>query len=465
MSIQPHILLVDDEEILREVITALLEDEGYRVTSVPTGEDGVEKVKAEAPDLVLMDLMLPGKGGLAALEETLQIDPDLVVIMISAYGSVENAVQATKAGAFDFITKPFQNEELLLVLKNGLKKRSLELENRRLKRTLQEKSTFKNILGKSEAMQKIFDLISQVAPRRSTVLISGESGTGKELVAKAIHSSSPRANKSFVAVNSGSIPSELLESELFGHVKGAFTGATATKKGLFEVADGGTIFLDEVGTLPLDTQAKLLRVIQEREFRRVGGLENIHVDVRIIAATNIDLKEATERRDFREDLFYRLNVITIGLPPLRERNQDIPLLAEHFVQYFSQENDRSVCSLEPAALRLLMECDWPGNVRELENAIERAVVLAPEDGRISPDLFPPDLMDSRTVKVSSLELLGNGESLKDVVSEYEKGLILSALEKSDWNQKKAATLLKVNPSTLNEKLKRLNIKVPKAMGH
>jgi transcriptional regulator with PAS, ATPase and Fis domain len=291
-------------------------------------------------------------------------------------------------------------------------------------------------------------------------LIAGESGTGKELVARAIHSCSPRSNHAFVAVNSGSIPSDLLESELFGHVKGAFTGAIASKKGLFEIADGGTIFLDEVGTLPLETQSRLLRVIQEREFRQVGGLKNIVVDVRIIAATNIDLKEAMEQQRFREDLYYRLNVISINLPPLRERKGDIPLLAEHFVLQFSKENDRPDCHLDPSTLKLLMECDWPGNVRELENVMERAVVLAPDEGRITQELFPREVLDSSSSGLDSLGSLENGATLKDLVLEYEKKLILTALQKADWSQKKAASLLRMNRSTLNEKLKRLQIKIP-----
>jgi len=280
----PSILIIDDEQVMRDVLTTLLTEEGYRVFSAGTGEEGVEQIRQQAVDLVVLDLMLPGQGGLATLEEILGLDPDLVVVMISAYASIKNAVRATQSGAFDFVTKPFNNEELLLVISNGLKKRSLEIENRQLRRTLKGQSVFQNIVGNSDRIQKIFDLISQVAPRRSTVLISGESGTGKELVAKAIHSLSPRSDGPFIAVNSSSIPIDLLESELFGHVKGAFTGASSAKKGLFEIASGGTIFLDEVGTLPTDTQVKLLRVIQEREFRRVGGLENIKVDVRIIAA-------------------------------------------------------------------------------------------------------------------------------------------------------------------------------------
>ena len=445
---------------MREVITTLLEEEGYRVTSAATGEEGIEKVKEDACDLVLLDLMLPSMSGLEALEEIILIDPDIVVVMISAYASIETAVEATKSGAFDFVTKPFKNEELWLVVKNGLKKRSLVIENRQLKKTLKERHSFKNIVGKSEPMQQVFDLITQVAPRRSTVLITGESGTGKELVARAIHSCSPRSNHAFVPVNSGSIPSNLLESELFGHVKGAFTGAIAGKKGLFEIADGGTIFLDEVGTLPLETQSRLLRVIQEREFRQVGGLKNIVVDVRIIAATNIDLKEAMEQQRFREDLYYRLNVISINLPPLRERKRDIPLLAEHFVRQFSKENDRPDCHLDPSTLKLLMECDWPGNVRELENVMERAVVLAPDEGRITQELLPREVLDSSSMGLGSLGSLENGATLKDLVLEYEKTLILTALQKADWSQKKAASLLRMNRSTLNEKLKRLQIKIP-----
>ena len=457
---KPSILVIDDEEIMREVIAALLTEEGFRATCAATGKEGLEKAQQETPDLVLLDLMLPGMNGFATLKEILRVDPDTVVIMISAYASIKDAVEATKAGAFDFVTKPFNNEELLLVVKNGLEKRTLEIENRRLKKTLKERFTFENIVGKSEPMQQVFDLITQVAPRRSTVLIEGESGTGKELVAKAIHSSSQRSDGAFVAVNSGSIPSDLLESELFGHVKGAFTGATASKKGLFEIADGGTIFLDEVGTLPLDTQSKLLRVIQEREFRRVGGLDNIKVDVRIIAATNIDLKVAVENHLFREDLYYRLNVIAIDLPPLRDRKQDIPLLAEHFAQQFAQENDRPDCLLDHSVVKLLMQSDWPGNVRELENVIERAVVLAPESGEITPDLFPRDVLSLGSVNIDRLDVLANGATLKDLVREYEKDLIMDALQMADWNQKKAAVLLRVKASTLNEKLKRLNIKMP-----
>jgi DNA-binding NtrC family response regulator len=458
MPVQPSILVIDDEEVMRDVMSRLLADGGYRVSLAATPDEGLERLSHDVYDLILLDLMLPGKSGLETLKEILDIDPNAVIIMITAYGTVESAVQATKAGAFDFITKPFKNEELLLAVKNGVTKRNLEMENRELKKSFRDRFAFQSIVGKSDQMRRVYDLISQVGPTRSTVLIVGESGTGKELVAKAVHNCSPRANAAFVAVNSGTIPAELLESELFGHVKGAFTGAIASKKGLFEIADQGTIFLDEVGTVPLDTQAKLLRVIQEREFRRVGGLDHVKVDVRIIAATNTDLKRSVEERTFRDDLYYRLNVITIHLPALRERREDVPALAEHFIDRFSKENGRSRCVLDQRAMRLLMEYDWPGNVRELENVIERAVVLASADGVISPALFPHELLDSTSVSLGRLNTNDDDSSLKDLVRNYERGLIEKALEKTGYNQKKAADLLKINATTLNEKMKRLKIR-------
>jgi DNA-binding NtrC family response regulator len=445
---------------MRDVISKLLTEQGYRVMTVTNGEEGLECLTQEPVDLVLLDLMLPGKGGLEILTEINRLDPDIVVVLISAYASVDSAVQAIQLGAYDFITKPFRNEELLHAVGNGLRRRALEMENRHLKSRFEKQYSFQNLIGKSVPMQKVFDLIRHVGRSRSTVLITGESGTGKELAAKAIHACSPRTGKPFVALNSGNTPEDLLESELFGHVKGAFTGAVASKRGLFEMADGGTLFLDEVGTIPLQTQSKLLRVLQEREFRRVGGLENIKVDVRIIAATNIDLKAAVARGEFRDDLYYRLNVIAIQLPPLRERREDIPLLVDHFVSHFCRDNGRDSYSLDQEALRLLMEYDWPGNVRELENAIERAVVLAPEAGLITQDLFPHEIMDSTSVNLGRLNIGGDNTSLKHLVLEFEKHLILTALNKASWNQKRAALLLRVKPTTLNEKLKRLSIIVP-----
>ena len=443
---------------MRDVISRLLEEGGYRVITSSTGEDGLERIQQESVGVVLLDLMLPGLDGLGTLERMLDLDPDLVIVMITAYASIENAVKATRLGAFDFVTKPFRNEELLLVIKNGLTKRNLEIENRQLRTTRQGRSTFQNLIGKSEPMQQVYNLISQVGPGRSTVLIGGESGTGKELVAKAIHNLSPRADGPFVTVNSGTIPSELLESELFGHVKGAFTGASSAKKGLFEVAHEGTIFLDEIATVPLQIQSKLLRVIQEREFRRVGGLENIKVDVRIVAASNIDLKQAVAAREFREDLYYRLNVINVKLAPLRDRKDDIPLLLDHFVTGFCKENQRAPLSWDQDTLKALVNYDWPGNVRELENAIEHGVVLCPEEGSITRSLLPKEILDSTSVNLGRINLNANNGSLKELVTEFERNLITVALNKTDWNQKKAATLLRINPTTLNEKLKRLQIK-------
>ena len=451
------ILLIDDEEVIRDVISKLLEKRGYVVYSAEESESGLKILQEEAIDLILLDLMLPGRSGLECLKEIFEISPEVSVVMISAYASIENAVQATKMGAFDFVTKPFKNEELLNVIKNGLEIRALSLENRTLRKSFRDRYSFHKIIGKSEPMQKVYDLISNVGPSRSTCLITGESGTGKELVAKAIHNCSPRADGPYVALNSGGIPSELIESELFGHMKGSFTGAISNKKGLFEIGDAGTIFLDEISTIPLETQSKLLRVIQEKEVRRVGGLSSIKVDARIVAATNTDLKQEVRTGKFREDLYYRLNVISIELPPLRDRKEDIPMLADHFITYFCKQNGRVKYPLTQDALKLILEWNWPGNVRELENAIERAVVLAPEGGPISPDLLPSELLQSGR---TSFTVDPDGSSLKDLVLEFEKNMILTALTKSDWNQKKAAGLLRVNPTTLNEKLKRLNIVIP-----
>ncbi|MBI4481516.1 MAG: sigma-54-dependent Fis family transcriptional regulator [Acidobacteria bacterium] len=452
-----NILVIDDEEVMRDVLKSLLVEEGYQADAVASGEEGLERIRDGFYDCVLLDLMMQGMDGLQTLEEIKRIDPHLVTIIITAYASIENAVQATKIGAFDFITKPFKNEELLVKMKNAIQARVLTLENLRLRRSFKQQYDFRNIVGKSARMQQIFDLIAQVAPSRSTVLIYGESGTGKELVAKAIHNCSSRSDGPFVTVNCGNIPTELLESELFGHVKGAYTGASASKKGLFEVASGGSLFLDEVSTIAWDTQAKLLRVIQEREFRRLGGLESIKVDVRIIAATNSDLQKDVEERRFRDDLFYRLNVISIHLPPLRERKEDISLMEEHFVKMNCEENQRPLRSVDAEAMRALMEYDWPGNVRELENVIERAVVLSPSSV-ILKDLLPRDLVYHRPERDGKWALPEDGINLKERITDIERNYIMDALRRTDWNQKKAAKLLTMNPTTLNEKIKRLHIK-------
>ena len=447
--------MADDEEIMRDVLSTLLSSESYKVDLAKTGAQALDMIREKDYGVVVLDLMMPDVDGLEVLEELKKTEDGPIAVVLTAFASIDKAVRATKLGAFDFITKPFKNDELLLAVKNAMEHRLLVEENRRLKKSLRERYNFQNIVGKSASMQQVFDLISQVAPRRSTVLIQGESGTGKELVAKAIHASSGRAEAPFVAINCGNIPSDLLESELFGHVRGAYTGATSAKKGLFEVAAGGTLFLDEVATISLEIQGKLLRVIQEREFRRLGGLENIKVDVRIIAATNVDLHNAVRQGTFRDDLYYRLNVIVVKIPPLRERPEDVPLLSEHFMRKYGEENQKEGHAIDPAAMKVLMDYDWPGNVRELENVIERAVVLSPGNF-ISADLFPKNI----TVPLPETpgRFAQDNISLKEKVGNFEKAIILAALEKTEWNQKKAAQLLSVNATTLSEKLKRLKIK-------
>jgi DNA-binding NtrC family response regulator len=456
MGMDRRVLIVDDEEILREVLSILLASESWAADTAETGGEALSRAREREYGVVLLDLMLPDIDGLEVLEELQKLERPPVAIMLTAYASLDKAVKATKLGAFNFIAKPFKNEELLLAVKNAFDHYELLEENRRLKSTLREKYGFENIIGKGAAMRQVFDLITQVAPSRSTVLLLGESGTGKELVARAIHAASGRASAPFVAINCGNIPPDLLESELFGYMRGAFTGATNSKKGLFEAAGGGTIFLDEIGTLSMEIQSRLLRVIQEREFRRLGGLENIKMDARIIVATNTDLASGVRRGIFREDLYYRLNVIVVKLPALRERMEDIPLLAEHFIRKFSAENHRERLTLDSAALKVLMDYDWPGNVRELENVVERAVVLATCDV-IGADLFPGNLLHPAPREVTAPDI-PEDMSLRDRIDTYEKEIILAALKKTGGNQKKAAELLGVNPTTLSEKLKRFGIR-------
>ena len=455
---QESILVVDDEPAIRDSLETLLSEANYRVTLAKNGSEGLKKIERDIFDLILLDVMMPDKNGLEVLEEIHHSSPETAVIMITAFGTIENAVRAIKSGALDYVTKPWDNEKLLIDIHNGIEHQKLQHENRELKRALKRQHEFSNIVGKSEQMLKIFDLVAQVAQSRSTVLIQGESGTGKELIAKAIHTNSNRVNKPFVTVNSGSLPSDLLESTLFGHLKGAFTSAVASKKGLFEVADQGSIFFDEIGTVGLDTQSKLLRVLQEKEFMRLGGLDTIKVDTRIITATNVDLKSQVERGTFREDLFYRLNVISIQLPPLRDRKEDIPLLAGHFLQQFCDENDKNLHPISPSVLTLLMKHDWPGNVRELENVIERAVVLS-SSGKLTEELIS---LDASTISLKQntdgpLEL--DGLSLSERVDSFEKKLILKMLEEVNWSQTEAAEKFNVKLSTLNSKIKRLGIYV------
>src|ERR1700677_4537434 len=463
------ILVIDDEVEIREGLEALLTSESFQVTLAETGEAGLRQLEDHPFDLMLLDVSLPDRNGIELLREIRRRDPQLAVILITAYGSIDMARAAFKGGAQDFITKPWSNDELIAQISLAIEGRRLRDENVQLKRALKQRYNFPNIVGKSDKMQAVFDLVTQVAPSRSTVLISGESGTGKEVFAKAIHSASTRADKAFIPINTGSIPVDLLESQLFGHVKGAFTSAVASKKGLFEVADQGTIFFDEISTIGPETQAKLLRVIQEREFMRLGGTETIKVDVRILAASNEDLSKLVREGRFREDLYHRLNVIAVPLPPLRERKEDVPLLLDHFLAKFAEENKRPVGHFTPAALRLLVDYDWPGNVRELENVVERAVVLSTQES-MDADILPESVRTREIVKGVRLQLAeflppmpgspgGNAASpsLFEILEEVERRIIVDMLERTNWNQTEAAERFQVPLSTLNQKIKRLGI--------
>jgi two-component system response regulator PilR (NtrC family) len=451
------VLVVDDEEIMREILEALLTRDGYEVQLASNGAEGVELARARAFDAAVVDVMMPGMDGLQTLAELKKLDDELPVIMVTAFASVETAISAMKSGAFDYITKPFKNDEVLVVLRNAVERRRLIAENTALRQNLQAQAVrFSGVIGRSPRMKQVFNLIIQAAPSRSTILVTGESGTGKELIARAIHMNSPRADRAFVTVNSGNLPPDLLESTLFGHVKGAFTGAIYPKKGLCDMADKGTIFFDEIGNISPETQAKLLRVMQEREFMRLGGMDTIKVDVRIVAATNCDLRQMMDNGRFREDLYYRLHVINVYLPPLRERKEDIPLLAQHFLEKYGDENGKRDMELTAEALDLLMEYDWPGNVRELENVMERAVVLG-STPRIGADLIPEHVRASPSFHIPKFVVPPEGISFKDVITDVEKRLIESTLEAAGGVQKRAAELLRIKPTTLNEMIKRYDI--------
>jgi DNA-binding NtrC family response regulator len=452
------VLIIDDEAEIRESLQTLLELEGFEVETADSGEEGLLHVGERPFDLVLLDLTLPGRNGMEILADIRSHDAQLPVIMITAYGTVEHAVRAMQSGAVNFVQKPWDNEKLLADVRAAVGWRRAEEENVQLKRALKQRYNFENIVGKSEPMLKIFDLVAQVATSRSTVLLQGESGTGKEIIAKAIHLNSARRDKSFVPVNTGSMPTDLLESTLFGHVKGAFTSAIASKKGLFEVADKGTLFLDEIATMGLETQAKILRVLQDRKFMHLGGIQEIQVDVRIIAATNVDLRQMVREGRFREDLYYRLNVITIDLPPLRQRKEDIPLLVDFFLKKYAEENDRPVRRITPEALRPLMAYSWPGNVRELENVIERAVVLS-SGPEINVDLLPDAMLGRGSLL--SLHEPPSDSSLFEIVEDVERRIIGDMLERCNWNQTEAAERFRVPLSTLNQKIRRLNIEIKK----
>src|ERR1700687_4965048 len=455
---QGSVLIVDDEAEIRESLQTLLELEGYEVETAANGEDGLSKLGERPFDLVLLDLALPGRNGIDLLPEIRTLDAQLPVIIITAYGTVEDAVRAMQGGAGNFLQKPWDNEKLLADVRSAVARRRTEEENIQLKRALKQRYNFENIAGKSEPMLKIFDLVAQVAPSRSTILLQGESGTGKELIAKALHLNSTRRDRPFVPVNTGSMPPDLLESTLFGHVKGAFTSAIASKKGLFEIADRGTLFLDEIGTMSMDTQSKILRVLQDRKFMHLGGVHEIQADVRIIAATNVDLKQLVREGRFRDDLFYRLNVITVDLPPLRQRREDIPLLVDFFLTRYSDENERPRRRMTPEGLRPLLSYSWPGNGGELETVMERAVVLSSTQD-VGPELLP-DVIVGRGTPVPMMEHRGDA-SLFDIVEDCERHIILDMLEKCSWNQTEAAERFHVPLSTLNQKIKRLNIEIKK----
>ena len=463
------VLVIDDELDIREGLDMLLTYAGYGVELAQGGIEGLQKMGARAYDLVLLDLMMPDLSGMEVLQEVRRRDRDTPIFMITAYGSIEAAVDALKNGANDYFSKPWDNEKLIIEIDRMIARRRLEYENVHLKRALVERYSFPNIIGKSERMVRMLDLVGQVASARSTILIAGETGTGKELVAKAIHANSPRAEQLFVAVNSGSLPPDLLESTLFGHVRGAFTSAVQSKKGYFEVADRGTIFFDEIGTLGPETQIKLLRVIQEKEFTPLGATEPIKVDVRILAATNADLFQLVKEGKFREDLYYRLDVIKISLPPLRDRKEDIPLLVEHFFDSYCRENNKfldsaahSILRFAPEAIQILMEHAWPGNVRELENVVERAVVLA-TDAVAPVEVLPDSLLQANGIRLHRGEggPLPADASLFEIVNDYERQVITQRLEQCNWSQTEASESLHVPLSTLNQKIKRLDIKIRK----
>jgi DNA-binding NtrC family response regulator len=456
-----HVLIVDDDADIRESIQMLLLSEGLTTEIAINGEEGLRKVEESIYDVVLLDLMLPGKSGMDVHKDIKRVDPTLPVLIITAMAGIETAVTAIKDGCFDYLTKPWDNDKLLVSVANAIKQRHLLSENAHLRRALRERYDYSNIVGKSDKITQVLDLVSQVAPSRSTVLIQGESGTGKELIAKAIHLKSTRSDKAFIAVNSGSMPVDLLESTLFGHVRGAFTSAVSAKKGLFEAADQGTIFFDEIGTIGLETQTKLLRVIQEREFMRLGGIDTIKVDVRIIAATNVDLGQLVQEGRFREDLYYRLNVINIQLPPLRDRREDIPALAEFFIKKYCEENAKVHYRLSSDALKSLMDYHWPGNVRELENVIERAVVLAQTE-TIDRSLLPDSVISpsSKFATLSSFAF-SKESSLFDIMDTIEKRVIVEMLERCGWSQTEAADRFRIPLSTLNQKVKRYGIEIKK----
>jgi two-component system NtrC family response regulator len=453
------ILIVDDEKNYLTILSALLEDEGFEVLTAPGGSEALEVHKSSDLDLILTDMKMPKMDGIELLENIKQNDPDLPVIMMTAHGTVDKAVEAMQKGAYTYVLKPFDNERLIIYVKKAISMYQVVKENRRLRNAVESQYRFGNLIGKSKKMRDIFDTIQKVAPSGATVLIEGESGTGKELVARSIHFNSPRREKPFVAVNCSALAENLLESELFGHEKGAFTGAVATKKGRFELADGGTLFLDEIGELSPNLQVKLLRVLQEKVFERVGGVRTISVDIRILAATNKDLQQEMQDGRFREDLYYRLNVVHIVLPPLKARKEDIRLLVNHFIKKYASERRSAapVTGVDQEVDRLFYDYNWPGNIRELENVIERVMILCPGEIMRVSDL--PKGFKDNVYNTLHLEGIPADAKLYDTLAMIEKALIERALKMSNNVQSHAAALLGIGKSGLNQKIKKYNLEV------
>ena len=453
-----RILVVDDEDYMREVVRRALENAGFEVDEAADGRAAITMLRQYPYNVIITDLRLPGLTGEAVLEEALSLFPETIVIVMTGFGNIQSAVEAIRKGAYDYLPKPFQLSELVMRVEKGLEEQQLKSENRMLRGELQGKYHFSNLVGGSTAMQNIYNLIGVVGQKTSTILIEGETGTGKELIARAIHYSGPRKEQPLVSVNCGAIPSNLLEDELFGHVKGAFTSAHQHRIGRFEQANHGTLFLDEVSSMPMDLQVKLLRVLQEREFQRIGSTTTVKVDVRIVAATNVDLLGAVEKGDFRSDLFYRLNVIPIRVPPLRQRRDDIPLLVAHFAKKFCSDQKLPLKRVSHEAIKYLMAYDWPGNVRELENAVEMAVALSGDRDLLdSPDF--PTVCGSQAVSdpFRSIEIPDDGIHFNTVVSILEKRLILQSLQMAGGNKKRAASLLHLKRTTFVEKLRRMGV--------
>jgi DNA-binding NtrC family response regulator len=454
---QEKILVIDDSPDICTTLAEYLSEEGFYPDTSTDGTSGISLIEKNFYDIVLIDLKMPKTDGMDVLRYIQENCPESICIILTGYGTIKNAVEAIKLGAFDYLTKPLKLEEIFISIKRALEHRNLKRENINLRSQLKRKYRFESIIGDSEKMQKVFETIEKVADSDSTILILGGSGTGKELVAKAIHFNSHRRDGPFIPVSCAAIPSELLESELFGHERGAFTNAIRTRIGRFELANGGTLFLDEIGDMPPNLQSKLLRVLQERQFERVGGIKSLKTDIRVVAATHQDLKKAVQEKKFREDLYYRLNVIPIEIPPLRERQSDIPLLVHHFLNHFSKRKKKKIVGITHEAMQRLMEYEWPGNVRELENIIERMIILSDHE-MITPEDLPEKIQTLPEMdRPKRFEIPGEGVSLETALSQFEKQLILDALNKTGWVKNKAAQLLHLNRTTLIEKIKRQNL--------